>query len=104
MNLAASLPKGEGNGLGAITRELLDDPHHVHVVVALVDCKSTKVDHETGDRKPTIRVKRIEVLAGDDLETARELLERAYNQRSGSETLPFELQEDLNAAFGGDDS
>jgi hypothetical protein len=42
----------------------------VHVVIALVDCKSTKIEHETGDRIPTLRIKRVEAIVGDDLKRA----------------------------------
>jgi len=100
MNIATGLPKGEGNGLAPILRDLLNDPHAVHVVVALVDCKTTKIDHETGNRIPTIRIKRVEAIVGDDLKVARRLLDRAYELRLGEATLPFELEEDIRSAFG----
>jgi hypothetical protein len=103
VKLAAALPKGEGNGLAPILAALLNDPHRVHVVVALVDCKSTQIEHETGDRRPTMRVKRIEAITGDDLKLARRLLERAYEERLGAATLPFELEEDVRSAFPDDD-
>jgi hypothetical protein len=103
MNIATGLPKGEGNGLAPILSDLLRDPHAVHVVIALVDCKSTKIEHETGDRIPTIRIKRVEAIVGDDLKQARRLLERAYETRLGDTTLPFELEQDTRAAFGEDD-
>jgi hypothetical protein len=100
MNIAGSLPKGEGNGLAPIVAELLNDPHTVHVIVALVDCKSTKIDHESGDRIPTVRIKRVEAIVGDDLDIARRLLDRAVEPRLGDVTLPFELEQDLRSAFG----
>jgi hypothetical protein len=37
--LASSLPGGDANGLTALARQLIDSPHDIHVVVALVDCK-----------------------------------------------------------------
>jgi len=100
MNIATGLPKGEGNGLAPIVHDLLNDPHAVHVVIALIDCKTTKIDHETGDRIPTLRIKRVEAIVGDDLKVGRRLIERAYEARLGDATLPFELEEDVRSAFG----
>lgn len=100
--LAGRLPKGEGDGLGPILTDLLHDPHKVHVVIALVDCKSTKIDHESGDRVPTVRVKRIEVVLPEDRARARQILDRGYERRLGKATLPFELEEDLRSAFDDD--
>lgn len=37
--LASKLPRGEADGLAALSRELIDNPQAVHVVVALVDCQ-----------------------------------------------------------------
>jgi hypothetical protein len=97
--LGGNLPKGDGNGLGPIVQQLISTPHQVHVVVALVDCRSTKVDHDTGDLDPTIRVRRIEAVIRDDLSMARKLLDRAYEERCGQAVLPFELEADVRAAF-----
>lgn len=99
--LAGNLPKGDGNGLGPIVQQLLSLPHRVHVVVALIDCKTTKIDHETGDMVPTVRVRRIESVLTGDRTTAKRMLERAYEQRSGQTMLPFELEQDMQAAFDG---
>jgi hypothetical protein len=98
--LGGALPKGEGNGLGPIVQQLVSTPHQVHVVVALIDCKSTKVDHDTGDLEPTARVRRIEAILPGDLTVARQLLDRAYEKRCGQSVLPYELEADLRAAFG----
>ena len=53
--LASALPKGEANGLNALSRKLTDEPEAVHVVIALVDCKSITTDVDTGDVEPTAR-------------------------------------------------
>lgn len=98
--LGGTLPKGEANGLGSIVQRLISTPHEVHVVIALIDCKSTKVDHDTGDLEPTIRVRRIEAVLPGDLKLGRELLNRSYEKRCGQEVLPYELEADLRAAFG----
>jgi hypothetical protein len=100
-SLSGSLPKGDGNGLSAIARQLIDSPHEVHVVIALVDCSKTTVGHDTGEMVPTARIRRIEPLddAGDKA-IAHKMLRRQLERRTGQTVLPFDLEEDLRAAFG----
>lgn len=99
--LASSLPGGDANGLVAIARDLIDEPHEVHVVVALVDCKRLTTDTDTGEVVPTARVRRIEALAdAEDLKLSQKMLRRALERRTGKTVLPFDLEEDLRAAFG----
>lgn len=99
-NLASGLPKGKGNGLTAIARALIDQPHDVHVIVALVDCKKVTVDNDSGEIEPTARIRRVEVILGDDKDMAAKMLRRALEKRTGKTVLPFDLEEDLRAAFG----
>jgi hypothetical protein len=99
--LAASLPNGEGNGLAAIAGELVDTPEKVHVVVALVDCSKITTETDSGDIIPTARIRRIEAINDSaDGHHLRKLLRRQYERRTGKTVLPFELEEDLRAAFG----
>lgn len=98
--LASSLPAGEGNGLDAIATELIEDPHDIHVVVALVDCKKTTTDYDSGDVIPTARIRRVEPIDADDKDLAAKMLRRALERRTGKTVLPFDLEEDLRAAFG----
>jgi len=100
--LASGLPGGDANGLTAIARPLIDSPHNVHVVVALVDCKRTTIDNDTGEMVPTARIRRIEVIGddGDDKALAQKMLRRSLERRTGKTVLPFDLEEDLRAAFG----
>lgn len=97
--LNAALPKGEANGLVVIQQALLMCPEDVHVVIALVDCKATTTNHDTGDVVPTARIRRIEVVQQGDLRTAQTLMRRALEERTGKVVLPFDLEEDLRAAF-----
>jgi hypothetical protein len=99
-NLASSLPKGDGNGLTAIANDLVASPHDVHVVVALVDCKKTTVDNDTGEVVPTARIRRIEPITEADRDLAAKMLRRALEKRTGKTVLPFDLEEDMRAAFG----
>ena len=100
--LAAALPKGESNGLEALARELIDSPSSVHVVVALVDCKRIQTDVDTGDVIPTARIRRIEWIKQDKDQVAL-ILRRAMEERTGKTVLPFDLEEDMRAAFQGID-
>lgn len=98
--LASGLPKGDGNGLDALARKLIDDPHDVHVVVALVDCKKLTTDTDDGTVEPTARIRRIEAISDSDKDLAAKMLRRALEKRTGKTVLPFDLEEDLRAAFG----
>lgn len=98
--LASSLPGGDANGLMAIARQLIDSPHDVHVVIGIVDCKRITTDNDTGEIVPTARIRRIEVIAGDDKDVAAKMMRRALETRTGKTVLPFDLEEDLRAAFG----
>ncbi len=98
--ISSSLPAGDGNGLAAIARQLIDTPHDVHVVVALVDCKKVTTDHDTGEVEPTARIRRVEAIGAGDLPVAQKMLRRALEHRTGQTVLPFDLEEDLRQAFG----
>ena len=102
--ITSALPGGDANGLTAIARQLIDSPHEVHVVVALVDCKSIKTDNDSGEVIPTARIRRIEALSDrEDMALSQKMLRRALERRTGQTVLPFDLEEDLRAAFGGVD-
>ncbi len=98
--LASALPGGDANGLIAIARQLIDNPHEVHVVIALVDCKRTTTDNDSGEVVPTARVRRVEVVDEQDKDLAQKMLRRALERRTGKTVLPFDLEEDMRAAFG----
>lgn len=100
--LSSKLPDGEANGLSALSRQLIDEPHRIHIVVALVDCKSITTDHDSGDIIPTARIRRIEPIAGDR-EIIAKIMRRAMEERTGKTVLPFDLEEDMRAAFDGID-
>lgn len=97
--LNGALPKGESNGLDGIARMLIDEPHRVHVVIALIDCKKTTTDNDSGDVEATARIRRIEAVTGDDLSLAATILRRALETRTGQTVLPFDLEEDMRALF-----
>lgn len=99
--LASTLPEGDSNGLLAIVDELIGQPHDMHVVIALVDCKRTTTDCDTGEVVPTARVRRIEAItAPEDGKRLINLLRRAYEQRTGQAVLPLDLEDELRSVFG----
>lgn len=101
MKLSGTLPEGEANGLASLTQDMVNDPAGLHVVVAVVNTKTVTRNTDDGTKVPTVRIRRIEPLLASDLGTARRLLERAFEHRTGKATLPFELEDELEAAFEG---
>lgn len=97
--LAGALPKGDGNGLDPITKDLVEHPSRYHVLIAIVDCKAITTDNDTGDVVPTVRLRRIEVVGRADHPQAEQLVRRALERRSGSTVLPLDLEDELTAAF-----
>lgn len=99
MKIAGKLPDGDANGLAGMAGDLCDNPHKVHVVVMLIDCKSVTIDQDTGEHVPTARIRRAERIRTEDLPTAEKLVRRALEGRSGGEVLPIELEDEITAAF-----
>ena len=98
--LAPALPKGDGNGLTAIARDLIDNPHNAHVVIAIIDCKQITTDNDSGEVVPTARIRRVEPVNRGDLTLAHDLMRRALEKRTGQTVLPFEVENELREAFG----
>jgi hypothetical protein len=101
VKITSGLPDGDANGLVAVQGALVGDPHQKHVVIALMDCKSTTTDNDTGDVTPTARVRRIEVVAKESEDGKRliQLMRRAYEARTGKAVLPLDLEDDLREVF-----
>lgn len=97
--LASKLPKGDGNGLDSIARPLVENPHEMHVVIALIDCSKTTTDNDSGEVEPTARIRRVEVVAQDDLDAAEKLMRRALEKRTGNTVLPIDLEDEITEAF-----
>jgi len=104
VNVSGKMPSGDGNGLVAVLSELVREDKAQFVTIALVDCKTVKLDKDTGEKIPTVRIRRIEVvLDAGDMKVARRLMERALSARTGQETLPYDLASEIDMAFGSDD-
>jgi hypothetical protein len=102
-NFSGALPKGDANGLSPIIGPLIDKPHSYHVVLAILDCAKITTNNDTGEVIPTARIRRIEAVLPGDLESARRLMDRALEKRTGRTMLPMDLEDDLRAAFEGID-
>lgn len=98
--LGSGLPKGEANGLNELAAALVNEPEQVHVVIALIDCKSVKTDTDTGDVEATARIRRIEAVPAQDRGLAKAMMRRQFETRTGKTVLPYQLEQDLLAAFG----
>lgn len=104
IKISSRLPDGDGNGLVAILSELVRDRQQTFVGIVLLDGKTVNLDKDTGEKVPTARIRRIEVILGDDDKAVcRRLLERALETRTGREQLPYDLAAELDSAFGSDD-
>jgi hypothetical protein len=101
ISLSGALPKGDANGLAPIVRSLIRDPERIHALVVLVDTSKLVTHVDTGETVPVLRVRRIEVILGSDLKEAQRLIRRSWEARSGSGTLPLELEIDLEQIFAG---
>lgn len=96
VKLGSSLPKDDRNGIGAISAALLDAPEAEHLIIAVVNCKATTQDMDTGDVIPTARILAVEAFeAGSPIgKQVRDVVRRKYNQRTRGDQLPFNEKPD----------
>lgn len=107
ISMSGALPSGDGNGLGAVIADLVRDPSRKHPVVAIIDTAKIVTRPDSGEVVPTVRVRRIEVITGEDAALAEKLMRRALDKRTGGQPLAGEdddLEDDLAAAFGTGDA
>lgn len=102
ISMSGKLPSGDGNGLTVIEPQMNDLTDSSHfVVIGILDCPKVASNKETGEHSPIARIRRIEVvLNAEDQRVARRLMERALGTRTGRETLPYDLQAEIEGAFG----
>lgn len=101
VKLASALPAEiDRNGLGAILRDLVDDPTGLRVLIAIVDTKELHTITDTGEVVPVARVRRIEALTGPDLGAGHQLFRRAHERRTGRVQLSIEDEDEIRDAFG----
>lgn len=97
--MATGLPTAEHNGLEPIIGDLIDHPHRPRLAVVVLDCPRTTLDNDTESAEATVRIRRIEVIDGEDSTEATNLLRRAYERRTGQTVLPLDLEEELRGLW-----
>lgn len=101
ISMSGALPAGDGNGLAAIYDQLTDpDDTSKFVAVCILDCKSFKLDKDTKEKIPQVRIRRIEVITStDDVTVLQRLLRRALDKRTGRQALPYDVEEAIEGVF-----
>lgn len=102
--MSGKLPAGDGNGLAAVATQMGDpEDDSLFVCISIVDCKSFRFDKDTHEKIPVARTRRIEVIREpEDMRVARRVMERALMKRTGRETLPYDLDAEIDGAFASD--
>ncbi len=94
VKLAGALPKDyDRNGMDRINGHLVQNPARRHVVVMVVDCLRTTIDH-TGEEEftPTAGILFVEPISDrDDQTEVLEALARARAHRTGDGVLDFDF-------------
>ena len=94
VKLSGSLPKDyESNGLYQISRDLVKQPNRRHLLLMVVDCVRTTIEHGGADEStPTMGVLYVEpILDSEDLDTILEIFSRTRADRTGEGTLDFDF-------------
>ncbi len=95
VKLAGALPKEyDRNGMDKLHAQLVSNPERRHVVVMVVDCARTTIDHDGGEElyTPTAGVLFIEPITDrDDRAEILEALARHRAERTGDATLDFDF-------------
>lgn len=99
VKLKPTLPPNDRSGLRAIAPDLARRPHDLIPVIAYIDCETTTIHEDTGDRSHTARIRRIEPIPPKDRAAARRLMTRAIQQRTGRTELPADVQQEIDLAF-----
>lgn len=97
--LGGGLPKGQANGIADLDAQLVSDPARPHVIIAVVDVAKITEDVDTGEREPTLRIRRLERVLPGDAAAAEQLMRHAVDRRLGAEQLPIDLEDEITAIF-----
>lgn len=94
VKLSGSLPDNTRNGLDRLQHDLVKHPEGRHLVIAVIDCARTTIDH-TDDGEvytPTAGVLFVEpVRDTEDVDTVLEVLGRLRAERVDGGTLDFDF-------------
>lgn len=95
VKLSATLPKEfDANGMERLHSQLVKHPERRHVVVMVVDCVRTTVDHNGEDDHytPTVGALFVEPISDEeDVETITDIMGRVRAERIGDGTLDFDF-------------
>lgn len=98
--MLSALPDGDANGMTSLARILLEEPEQTHVVIAVVNCKKSTTDYDKHTREAYARVIRIEPINdAEDVTLAEQLMRRGLERRTGQETLPLEMEDEITSLF-----
>lgn len=99
MKLSSALPGKEDldkNGLTTVARIFVERPDSMVVAVVVLSTKKLTTDLDDGSIVPTVAVRYVEpIRSAADLGVVRQVIDRAYADRTGQEALPLELTEAL---------
>ena len=99
--LTSALPKEhDRNGLSWISRDLLANPHHRHLMIAVVDCSKITTSVDTGEDEPTARILRLERVHPQDAPEVERLLRRALEYRRGDTVLELDVEREIEQWLG----
>lgn len=105
VKLGGSLPGDDRNGLGAHYRDMVEHPGKRRILIAIVDVGKvvTEYSDDEASESPVLRMRRVEIITDGDMPSAHRILQRAWEDRSGTPVLPIELEDDLKNVFAGID-
>jgi hypothetical protein len=92
---SGTLPKGDANGLTALSQQLLRNPKGTHIIVGVIDVKTITTDVDTADQTATVRFRRVEAIHPEDADHAVRMMQRAAERRTGAAMLPIEMEDEL---------
>jgi hypothetical protein len=92
---SGTLPKGDLNGLTALSNQLLKNPKGTHIIVGVIDVKTITTDVDTADQIATVRFRRVEAIDPADADHAVRMMQRAAERRTGAAMLPMEMEDEL---------
>lgn len=102
VRLSSKLAKDdETNGLDHLGAQLAKDPHQVVCAIVWLTVRNITEDVDTGERVPTVMIKRIEPVAAVD-KVPDEIVKLAsdlYQTRTGRSPLPFEVTEVIEGGY-----
>jgi len=96
IKIAGKLPKyPDRNGLDTLLHAFLHDPGTPRLAVIVLETSKITDDLENLDKIPTLAIRAIEPIGGDDAGRLRAMLQRAHAERTGNLELPAEWEQVL---------